>query len=80
MSDRAPCEICGNPVCMDLIVPRDTWAKISPTHDDGGYLCPSCVAVRLGDMLGWPAVRGVNPHDPETYRDLIGAVSGAEAE
>lgn len=30
----------------DLFVPHDVWAKISPTGDDGGLLCPSCICRR----------------------------------
>lgn len=33
----------------DLVVPNDVWARISPTGDEGGLLCPSCVCRRLYD-------------------------------
>lgn len=33
----------------DLIIPFWAWMQISPTHDDGGLLCPSCICKRLHD-------------------------------
>jgi len=30
----------------DLVLPDDIWAKISPTGDEGGMLCPSCIVAR----------------------------------
>ena len=33
----------------DLVVPHDVWAKISPTGDSGGLLCPSCMCRRAAD-------------------------------
>ena len=55
--DLLPCDTCGLPVTVDAVVANDVWARISPTHDEGGYLCPTCVARRLADIEGWPAVR-----------------------
>jgi hypothetical protein len=31
----------------DLVVPSFAWKRISPTGDDGGLLCPSCICKRL---------------------------------
>lgn len=31
----------------DLIIPYWAWEKISPSGDDGGLLCPSCICKRL---------------------------------
>lgn len=31
----------------DLVVSDDVWLKISPTGDEGGLLCPSCICRRL---------------------------------
>lgn len=31
----------------DLIIPYWAWKQISPTGDDGGLLCPSCICSRL---------------------------------
>jgi hypothetical protein len=31
----------------DLVVPNDVWEEISPTGDEGGLLCPSCLCRRL---------------------------------
>ena len=33
----------------DLIIPFWAWKEISPSHDDGGLLCPSCICKRLAD-------------------------------
>ena len=33
----------------DLIIPYWAWKRISPTEDDGGLLCPSCICKRLHD-------------------------------
>lgn len=33
----------------DLVIPNDVWEKISPSGDDGGLLCPSCICKRLHD-------------------------------
>ncbi len=30
----------------DLVVAPEVWARISPTGDDGGLLCPSCICRR----------------------------------
>lgn len=41
----------GDPGFADLFVPHDVWAKISPTGDEGGILCPTCMvraAVKAG--------------------------------
>jgi len=34
----------------DLVLPDDVWEKISPTGDEGGLLCPSCICKRLHDL------------------------------
>lgn len=31
----------------DLIIPNVAWREISPTGDEGGLLCPSCILARL---------------------------------
>lgn len=33
----------------DLIIPYAAWKEISPTGDEGGLLCPSCICKRLHD-------------------------------
>jgi len=33
----------------DLIIPDHAWKSISPTKDEGGLLCPSCICKRLFD-------------------------------
>jgi hypothetical protein len=45
------CEDCKRPYGSggfpDLIIPYWAWKIISPTGDDGGLLCPSCICARL---------------------------------
>lgn len=45
------CEDCDRPYDSggfpDLIIPYWAWKLISPTGDDGGLLCPSCICARL---------------------------------
>lgn len=31
----------------DLVIPNDIWRRISPSGDEGGLLCPSCICKRL---------------------------------
>jgi hypothetical protein len=31
----------------DLLIQKSVWKKISPTGDEGGLLCPSCIICRL---------------------------------
>lgn len=50
----AKCDDCGRPYgdehgFPDLIIEKDAWQAISPTGDDGGLLCPSCICKRLHD-------------------------------
>ena len=33
----------------DLSIPNEVWVRISPTSDEGGLLCPSCICKRLYD-------------------------------
>lgn len=49
-----PCHDCERPYgnengFPDLIIPFWAWKRISPTGDDGGLLCPSCICKRLHD-------------------------------
>jgi hypothetical protein len=34
----------------DLVVPDDVWKRISPTGDEGGLLCPSCMVKRAATL------------------------------
>lgn len=48
------CEDCGRRYGYehgfpDLIITKEAWHRISPTGDDGGLLCPSCICKRLHD-------------------------------
>lgn len=51
----AACHECNRPYgdeygFPDLVVQNDVWAKISPTGDEGGLLCPSCMCRRAADI------------------------------
>lgn len=37
----------GGPGWIEAVIPDAIWAEISPTHNDGGILCISCIAERL---------------------------------
>lgn len=59
---RSDCYDCGIPYSddgfCDLVVPHDVWAKISPTGDENGLLCPTCM-VRRATRLGLENVHAV---------------------
>jgi hypothetical protein len=49
------CFDCGRPYgdehgFPDLVIVNDLWRRISPTGDDCGVLCPSCICKRLHDI------------------------------
>lgn len=49
---RISCHDCDRPYgdqngFPDLIIPNADWTLISPTGDEGGLLCPSCICGRL---------------------------------
>ena len=49
---RARCHDCGRAYgdehgFPDMIIPTSVWRQISPSGDDGGLLCPSCICGRL---------------------------------
>ena len=51
---KAKCYDCLRPYgdehgFPDLVIPYWAWEKISPTKNDGGLLCPSCICKRLHD-------------------------------
>lgn len=55
VTGHAYCDDCGREYgnehgFPDLIVPKDIWHRISPTGDDGGLLCPSCICKRVHDI------------------------------
>lgn len=48
----ANCDECGRPYgdehgFPDLVIPNQIWRRISPSGDEGGLLCPSCICKRL---------------------------------
>lgn len=49
---RVGCDDCGREYgnehgFPDLIIPLSDWKRISPTGDECGLLCPSCICARL---------------------------------
>jgi hypothetical protein len=61
----------------DLVIPFWAWKRITPTRDDGGLLCPSCICKRLHDagircegafMSG--AIISVSEHAMELHRRI----------
>lgn len=51
---KAGCDNCGRPYghehgFPDLIIPYESWIRISPSGDENGLLCPSCICERLHD-------------------------------
>lgn len=43
--------VYGGPGWADFVVPDDVWAQISPTGDEGGILCATCMFRRM-ETLG----------------------------
>lgn len=48
----ATCYDCDRPYgdehgFPDLVIPSHIWRRISPSGNDGGLLCPSCICKRL---------------------------------
>lgn len=54
-SSAAKCADCGLSYLdggfQDLVIPNEAWRKISPTRDEGGLLCPTCL-LRALDVAG----------------------------
>ena len=48
----------GDPGFADLVVPNDVWNTISPTHDEGGLYCPTCL-IRALHVYGFSNVKAV---------------------
>ena len=52
--NEVSCHDCNRPYgdkhgFPDLIIPYWAWKRISPSKDDGGLLCPSCICKRLNE-------------------------------
>ncbi len=44
MAECADCKLpYGDPGFADLVVSPEVWARISPTGNEGGLLCPTCM-------------------------------------
>lgn len=60
--DEGACHDCKRPYgnehgFPDFVIDDAAWKAISPTGDEGGLLCPSCICKRLHDR-GLSEVRG----------------------
>ena len=70
------CYDCGRPYgdehgFPDLIIPFEDWKRISPTGDDGGLLCPSCICKRLHDVgIKTVGAFASGPVESVTYREM----------
>lgn len=54
------CQSCDREIKIDTLVETDLWKEISPTKDEGGLLCASCIADRISEIRGgrrWAALR-----------------------
>lgn len=54
------CDICESVLILDVLVDTDLWKEISPTGDEGGLLCASCIVNRISAVRSgrkWAAVR-----------------------
>lgn len=56
-SERGKC-VCADckadyDTFQDMVVPNDLWLLISPFADEGGLLCPTCMANRLDHIDKW---------------------------
>lgn len=75
----AACYDCGLPYTdsgfADLVVPHDVWRRISPTGNEGGLLCPTCL-VRAASVAGVQC-RAVFRSGPFCENDLSGDENGA---
>ena len=81
MTGKGCCYECGRQYgdehgFPDLIIPLEQWRKISPTGDEGGLLCPSCICQALvkagvrecpGAFMSGP-IRSVPPDLMDTMR------------
>lgn len=65
----AECYDCGldydNSGFADLVVPHDIWALISPTGDESGLLCPTCM-VRAAARAGLTHIQAIFRSGPFT--------------
>lgn len=70
---KASCHDCGieygSAGFPDLVIPHDVWNKISPTGDEGGLLCPSCICRAL-------EVRGIETTGKFTSGPLCQSAQG----
>lgn len=87
---HASCNDCGRAYGSggfpDLIIPYWAWKQISPTGDDGGLLCPSCICERLeisgirceGAFMSGPidSVDRVTMHNSRRIENIELAIEG----
>ena len=60
------CQTCGRPILMDLLVDTEIWKQISPSRNEGGLLCASCIcdaiSVLKKDQRRWASARLIPGH------------------
>ncbi len=59
------CDACARPIKIDTLVDNDLWREISPTKNEAGLLCASCIADRITEVRGgktWAALRIISAH------------------
>ena len=63
---------------QDLILPNDVWRQISPTNDEGGLLCPSCICKRASDAgIKTTAIFKSGPFAAQDTTAIVEAVRNA---
>lgn len=59
------CQNCEREIKIDTLVDNDVWEKISPSKNEGGILCASCIAERISERYSgrkWAALRIISAH------------------
>ena len=66
------CYDCGlsysDPGFADLVVPHEVWMCISPTGNEGGLFCPTCL-IRALQVAGFEGVRAIFRSGPTCLLD-----------
>lgn len=82
---NAACCRCGLPYGSagfeDLLIPNEAWARISPSMDQYGLLCPNCMCARAAEVGVSCHARFVSgPFAQREYADAIAALEARMAE
>lgn len=68
----------GDPGFPDLVINNKAWKQISPSSDEGGLLCPSCICARLeknniqasGKFTSGPLCELPEKHRPKNWESM----------